>query len=268
MTTIKALCVWVALVCIRWVGFASLANSLVACKADDRALTVFAAASLRDVFTELGKEFERTHDTKVTFNFAGSQELRTQIEHGAPADVFAAADEVHMGALVDKKRVVSPRVFATNGLVVVVADEARDRIRALPDLPLAERIVIGGDTVPVGRYTLQMLDKANQVLGADFRARVEAKVVSRELNVRQVLAKVKLGEADAGVVYRTDAATAKGLATVAIPPELDVVARYPIAVVVDAPHGEWAARWIDHVTGDAGKRALTHAGFVVAPTAP
>lgn len=255
MTRTKALCLWVALV------------ALVACKTNERALTVFAAASLRDVFTELGKEFERTHDAKVTFNFAGSQELRTQIEHGAPADVFAAADEVHMGALVDLKRVVSPRVFAMNGLIVVVADEARDRIRTVSDLPLADRIVIGGDTVPVGRYTLQMLDKANQLLGTEFRTRVEAKVASRELNVRQVLAKVKLGEADAGVVYRTDAATVNGLATVTIPTELDVVARYPIALVVDAPHAELATQWIEHVTGDAGTRALTHAGFVV-PTAP
>lgn len=235
---------------------------LLACQRDERELVVFAAASLRDAFSELGQTFEREHGVKVTFNFAGSQELRTQIEHGASVDVFAAADEVHMTALRDAGRVETPEVFAGNGLVLVVSNEARDRVRSLADLPSVERLVIGGETVPVGRYTLQMLDKANRVLGPDFRRRVENKVISRELNVRQVLAKVKLGEAEAGIVYRTDAATTTDVTAVVLPPEVDVVAVYPITKVIGAPHPELAQAWLTLVKGEAGQRVLAKAGFV------
>ncbi|MGK3966148.1 molybdate ABC transporter substrate-binding protein [Sorangium sp. So ce118] len=239
---------------------------------EDR-LVVFAAASLRDVFTAMGEDFERAHaGVEVTFNFAGTQELRTQLEQGAAVDVFASADQRHMDELVKSGRAVSPAVFARNEPVIVVARESAGTIRGLADLPAASRIVIGAPEVPIGRYTLEILDRASRSLGADFRARVEARVVSRELNVRQVLAKVRLGEAQAGVVYRTDARAAQaaqaaqdGVSIVAIPPDINVIAEYPIAVVAGAAHPGLARAWVDLVLSEAGQGALQRAGFLGRP---
>ncbi|KYF69910.1 molybdenum ABC transporter substrate-binding protein [Sorangium cellulosum] len=232
-------------------------------KGEDR-LVVFAAASLRDVFAAMGEDFERAHaGVEVTFNFAGTQELRAQLEHGAAADVFASADQRHMDELVGSGRAVSPVVFARNEPVIVVARESAGAIRGLADLPAASRIVLGAPEVPIGRYTEEILDRASASLGADFRARVEGKVVSRELSVRQVLTKVRLGEAQAGVVYRTDAQAAQdGVALVAIPPEINVVAEYPIAVVAGAAHPGLARAWVDVVLSEAGQSALRRAGFL------
>jgi molybdate transport system substrate-binding protein len=257
-----------ALAMLACVGCAEEGRAPVA-PAEDR-LVVFAAASLRDVFTELAADFERAHPgVEVVLALAGTQELRTQIEHGAAADVFASADRDHMDELVRAGRVVgAPVTFARNEPVLVVSRESAGSIRALEDLPRAQRIVIGAPSVPIGRYTLQILDRASARWGADFRSRVEARVVSRELSVRQVLAKVSLGEAEAGIVYRTDAiAAGDGVHVVAIPPELGVVAEYPIAVVADAAHPRLARAWIDLVRSEIGRRTLEDAGFLAGPDA-
>ncbi|HVR21541.1 MAG TPA: molybdate ABC transporter substrate-binding protein [Polyangiaceae bacterium] len=231
----------------------------------DEKLVVFAAASLREAFTSIGDAFKKTHPgVELSFNFAGSQELRTQIDHGAPADVFASADLRHMDELRTQKRVASPVVFARNEPVVVVSKEQAPTLQAFADLPSAKRIVVGGPEVPIGRYTLKILDNASKSFGSDFRARVEAHVVSRELNVRQVLAKVTLGEADAGIVYRTDAAnTGDRVTIIAIPAELNVIAEYPIAVVEGAAHTELAQAWLGLVVSPDGQGALGRAGFIV-----
>jgi molybdate transport system substrate-binding protein len=230
-------------------------------------LVVFAAASLREVFTQLEGDFQRSHPgVEVTFNFAGSQELRTQLEQGAVADIFASADTHHLEVLARTARVSPPTLFARNSPVLVVARESEATIRSLADLPSARRIVIGAPEVPIGRYTLQLLDNAGRVLGSDFRARVEARVVSRELNVRQVLNKVSLGEAQAGFVYRTDARAAKPpLAQVELPAELNVVADYPVAVVAGAPHPTLARAWIALLLSARGQSALAEAGFLPPP---
>jgi molybdate transport system substrate-binding protein len=233
--------------------------------AGDDELVVFAAASLREVFTAMAEDFERSHPgVEVAFNFAGTQELRTQLEHGAAVDVFASADRAHMEALSVAHRVTTPRVFARNELVIVVAREAAPSIRSLGDLPSASRIVVGAPEVPIGRYTLQILDRASDTLGPEFRARVEANVVSRELNVRQVLTKVSLGEAQAGLVYRTDARTTANVGVVDIPAEMNVIAEYPIAVVTDAPHATLAREWVELVLSREGQRALESEGFLAA----
>jgi len=228
-----------------------------------RELTVFAAASLRESFAELGKQFEGKHaGVKVLFNLAGSQELRTQIENGAPADVFASADHKHMQALVAAKLAADPKVFVRNEPVVVVPKGNPAGIKGLQDLPSARRIVIGVPEVPVGAYTLKILDAAVKKYGADFRARVEARVVSRELNARQVLAKVGLGEADAAIVYRTDAATAKRtVEAITIPPDVNVVAEYPIAVLAHAKQPELAREFVALVLSPAGGEILARFGF-------
>jgi molybdate transport system substrate-binding protein len=155
-------------------------------------------------------------------------------------------------------------VFVRNEPVIVVAKEAIGKIHGIGDLLLADRIVVGAPEVPIGRYTRQILDRASSRFGADFRSRVEARVVSRELSVRQVLAKVSLGEAEAGVVYRTDAATAADrVGTLTIPSELNVIADYPIAVVAGAAHPNLARAWIDFVLSAEGQRTLGGAGFLV-----
>lgn len=234
-----------------------------------RELIVFAAASLRECFGRMAAEFQQSHaGVTVVLNFAGTQELRTQLEQGAVVDVFASADLRHMAALRGAGRVAPPSIFATNEPIVVVAKESSTSIRALAELPNAARIVIGAAEVPIGKYTLQILDKASNTLGADFRARVEARVVSRELNVRQVLAKVKLGEADAGVVYRSELAGSESqVGVVAIPPEFNVVAEYPIAVVQGAPHQELAREWVAFVESSRGRAILRQAGFREPPMA-
>lgn len=230
---------------------------------DEGTLTVFAAASLREAFDTLGATFERAHPgAKVRFNFAGSQELRTQLEHGAPADVFASADTRHMDAARDAGLVDSPTVFATNAPVIVVPSDDPGKVRSLADLASVKRLVIGAPEVPIGAYTLQILERARGQAGADFPARVQARVVSRELNVRQVLTKVTLGEADAGIVYRSDARSAGArVRVIEIPAEVNVPAEYPIAAVTQAPHRELARQWVALVTGPEGQAVLTRAGF-------
>ncbi|HUM09788.1 MAG TPA: molybdate ABC transporter substrate-binding protein [Myxococcaceae bacterium] len=231
--------------------------------AEETTLTVFAAASLRDAFGRLGETFERAHPrAQVRFNFAGSQELRTQIEHGAPADVFASADTRHMDAARSAGLVGAPTLLATNTPVIVVPAGNPGGVQSLADLAKVKRLVLGAPEVPIGAYTVQILERARALFGADFPARVQARVVSRELNVRQVLTKVVLGEADAGLVYRTDARSAADrVRVVEIPPEVNVVAEYPVAVVTRAPHPDLARQWISLVTGPEGQAVLVKAGF-------
>lgn len=224
-----------------------------------RELTVFAAASLRESFEDLAKSFEaKTPGVKVRLNLAGSQELRTQIENGARADVFASADQKHMAALVQANLVGAPRVFARNTPVVIVPRDNPSKVGSFDQLTRARKIVIGVPEVPIGAYTLEILDKA----GADFKQKVLASVTSRELNVRQVLAKVSLGEADAGIVYRTDAMASKDkIEIIEIPAEVNVVAEYPVAVLAKAPQAA-ARAFVDLLFSADGQKRLAAAGFV------
>lgn len=232
-------------------------------------LTIFAAASLREVFGSLREEFKEAHpNVDIAFNFGGSQQLRMQIEHAAPADVFASADERNMDELQQAGKVGAAAVFARNEPVVVVATESAASVNGFADLPQVKRIVLGAPDVPIGRYTGQILDNASRSLAADFRQRVEAHVVSRELDVRQVLNKVVLGEANAGIVYRTDARSAKDeLSVVSIPPEFNVIARYPIASVTGTRHAEVAAEWVAFLLSPRGQALLQQSGFS-APAGP
>lgn len=245
----------------------SITTAATASLADEaRELTVFAAASLREVFEDLGKTLEaKKPGLKVRLNLAGSQELRTQIEQGAAADVFASADTKHMTALDKAGRVQSPRVFARNAPVIVVPKGNPSGIKSFADLPKARHLVIGTPEVPIGTYTLEILGKANAAMGADFRDRVLARVASRELNVRQVLAKVTLGEADAGIVYQTDANAARDkVEVVAIPADVNVIAEYPVAVLTNAPQAAAAAAFVDLLLSPEGQKRLAAAGFTVA----
>jgi molybdate transport system substrate-binding protein len=219
-------------------------------------LTVFAASSLRDAFQDLGRNLEQQHPgTSVSFNFAGSQELRTQVEHGARADVFASADPRTLRALAGGGLALEPQVFARNEPVIVVPAGNPAGIHSLADLPRARRLVVGAPEVPIGEYTVRILEAASRRYGPAFGAAVESRVASRELNVRQVLAKVALGEADAAIVYRTDALASRGAV------EVNVVAEYPIAVLRGAPQAGLARAFVELVLSSAGRAVLARHGF-------
>jgi molybdate transport system substrate-binding protein len=262
---VRALPLSIALCLSIWVGGGTRARGA----ETGGELVIFEAASLKDVFAHLAPRFEKEHPgTKVVTNAAGSQELRTQIEHGAAADLFASADRKQMQALTAQGLATAPEVFTCNEPVVVVRPALASTIKTFADLPRAERIVIGTPEVPIGAYTLQILQNSDRgaKYGPQFSQRVQAKVASRELNVRQVLAKVVLGEADAGIVYRSDAASAAGKVLVLpIPPEVNVTAEYPIALLKGAPHPALARAWIELVKSAAGLAALREAGFLPCP---
>jgi molybdate transport system substrate-binding protein len=230
-------------------------------------LTVFAAASLTDSFKEIGKSFESANPgLKVIFSFAGSQSLRTQIQQGAKADVFASADSNNMDPLkTDNLLTDAPQVFARNVLVVILPKDNTAGIKELKDLAEPGVKLIFADTgVPVGSYTLQILAKlsAASAYGADFKTRVLARVVSKETDVKAIVSKVSLGEGDAGVVYTTDAQVAVGkLSTLTIPEEYNVIAMYPIAVLKTSPNPGAARKFVDYVLSGNGQAVLKKYGF-------
>ena len=231
---------------------------------DDNALEVFAASSLTEAFRDLERAFEAANpDAEVSLSFAGSQVLRLQIEHGAPADVFASANPDHMSALSEAGLVIDDRTFARNRLVVIVPPENPAHIASFEDLPRAERLVIGTDNAPVGRYTREALDLSGETLGREFEPAVLDRVVSQEHNVRLVRAKVELGEADAAIVYATDAAASDRVVAVPLPPELNVEAEYPMGVVAGSPNAALASEWTAFVLSTEGQAILSRHGFVV-----
>jgi molybdate transport system substrate-binding protein len=217
------------------------------------------------VFEAIKQRFVRSHpQANVLLNFAGSQTLRTQIINGARAHVYASANPMHMEALVRTGRISASHTFATNRLVVVVPAKGPSPIERLADLPRAKRLVIAERNVPAGRYTQRMLEQASRSshYGASFDKRVMARVVSRETNVRQTLQKVVLGEADAAIVYATDAASAAGaVRTIPIDENVNVIARYPIAVVDPQPSGSLASAFVAFVGSEAGRAELRRHGF-------
>jgi molybdate transport system substrate-binding protein len=236
-------------------------------------LNVFAAASLTDAFNEIGAGFVAAHDgVDVVFNFAGSHQLAAQIGEGAPADVFAPANAAQMQATIDSGHIVSgtQRTFARNQLVVVTPSDNPAGLASLADLAApGVKIVLAAQEVPVGQYALDFLAKAAADGGVDagYEAAVLANVVSYEENARAVLAKVALGEADAGVVYTSDAAISAGeINQIAIPDSLNTVASYPIAVLSDSPNPELAQRFADYVLAPAGQQVLAEYGFIPGST--
>ena len=231
--------------------------------AEAQELNVFAAASLREVFQTIALTFEKQHpNLKVRFNFAGSQDLRVQIEHGAKADVFASADWKNMKSLAGQGLVVAPAVFASNLPVVVVPKNNPAKVTTFADLSKVTRLVVGAPEVPVGAYTETIFAAAEKLYGKAFGEKLRANVRSRELNVRQVLTKVAMGEADAGIVYKTDALTMPDkVQIVEVPPAIDVVAEYPMATLKAAPHTDLARDFVRLVLSKEGEKVLTSAGF-------
>lgn len=227
-------------------------------------ITVFAAASLSDAFAELGAAMENEGDaTSIEFSFASSSALRVQIEEGAPADVFASADLVQMELAVDAGIVEAPAVFARNELVIVVPDGNPAGTESVEDLADAGlRVVLANEDVPIGRYAREVVGSLAGGLGTGFEEAVLANVVSNESDARAVLAKVELGEADAGIVYITDALVAgEAVEVIEIPDGVNVAAEYPIGVVSDADNPGGASGFIDFVLSDDGQAILREHGF-------
>jgi molybdate transport system substrate-binding protein len=218
-------------------------------------ITVLAAASLTDAFTEIGAAFEdAVPGTRVTFGFAGSSALARQVVEGAPADVLASADTVTMDMVQAADGIAgAPVVFATNRLTMAVEPGNPLGIRTLADLAAPDvALVVCAEQVPCGRAAAEALDAA----GVEVRPR------SLEENVRAVLAKVALGEADAGLVFVTDVAASDGSVDgVAIGEEAEVVVRSPIAVTRGSRAASTAQAFVDFVTGPRGQQILAAHGF-------
>ncbi len=231
-------------------------------------LTVFAAASLADVFAEVDAAFTESSPGPATvFNFAASDQLAQQILAGAPADVFASANAAQMQAVIDAGTAdqALARVFARNRLVIAVPPDNPAGIARLADLATPGlRLVLAAAEVPAGRYALEILDRASAgpSYGPGFREAVLANVRSYEENVRAVLAKVVLAEADAGIVYLTDArSSGNDVVEIEIPPDLNVVAEYFIAPLSGAMHPDRAREFLDFLLSSEGQSILGGAGF-------
>ncbi|QXQ98270.1 molybdate ABC transporter substrate-binding protein [Streptomyces sp. WY228] len=215
-------------------------------------LTVLAAASLTDVFKEAGAAYEKENPgTRVTFSFAGSQELAAQVKQGAPADALVTADTRTMDGLTGETG--TPAVIAKNRLVIAVGEGNPEKVENLKDLSDAKlKVVLAAPEVPVGRYSKQILDAQ----------KIEVKPVSQEPNVRAVLSKVELGEADAGIVYKTDAATTTDkVDAIDIPDAENAVASYPAATLKGSKHSEAAAAFVAWLSTPAAQKILQGAGF-------
>ena len=219
-------------------------------------VTVFAAASLTAAFSEIGEAFMvEEPGASVTFNFAASSELVAQIGEGAPADVFASADNGNMVKLTDAgNNATEPKIFATNVLEIIVGPGNPNGIAGVADLADGNLIVvICAAEVPCGKYAAQVFESAG----------VTVTPKSLEENVKAVVGKVTLGEADAGIVYRTDVTAAgDNAAGVEIPADVNVVVEYPIAVTKEAPNAKGAQAFVDFVSGEQGQKILASYGFL------
>jgi molybdate transport system substrate-binding protein len=211
-------------------------------------LTVYAAASLTEVFP--------TIDSTPQYNFAGSDDLAAQIREGAPADVYAAASSKYPQELFDEGLVEEPVTFASNRLVLIVPKDNPANIQSVDDLRNKDvKLVIGAEGVPIGDYTRTVLEN----MGATD---VLDQVVSEEDDVKGVVGKVSLGEADAGFVYVTDVKPVEDKVTaIELPEEAQAVVKYEIAVVKDAPHHDAAHEFVEQVLSEDGQAKLHAAGF-------
>jgi molybdate transport system substrate-binding protein len=235
-------------------------------------ITVFAASSLTDAFREIGVGMRAAMPgASVAFNFGGSPTLRTQLAQGARADVFASADEATMlGAQEDGTIIGPPRIFALNLLTVIMPAGNPARITQVQDLARPGlKLVLAAPDVPVGLYARQAFAAMGRdaPFGSGFAAAVARNVVSNETDVKAVVAKVQLGEADAGVVYRTDvtAAVRAKVTELAIPDADNVVARYPIALVKGGPNPAGGQAFLSYVLSPRGQEVLARYGFGSAP---
>jgi molybdate transport system substrate-binding protein len=249
-------------------GFAlALAAPLGAGAAPGDHITVFAAASLREAFEAAGPAFTKKTGTTVTYNFGGSDTLAAQIAQGAPADVFASANDAQMKKVVDGNfAAAAPKTFARNRLVLIVPKANPAGITTVAGLAKpGAKVVLAAATVPVGNYARTTFKKmsGSAGYGADFADAVEKNVVSNELDVKAVATKISLGEGDAGIVYSTDVTPdiASKVTAFAFPAAPSPDATYPIAALKSSQNAREAQAFVDFVLGD-GQAFLKARGFI------
>lgn len=258
----------VVLICLCWIGSLGCTTRESGPTSKSAQLTVFAAASLIDAFNEIGTEFTMNYpNSSVIFSFGSSSQLAEQIVQGAPVDLFASANQKQMDNAASSGRIDegSVTVFAQNRLVVIFPQDNPAGILQLSDLSKPGiNLILAAPEVPAGQYALEFLQKANVQFGAEFEGRVLANVVSYEENVRAVLTKVALGEADAGIVYTTDThnSSAQPVGQLSIPDELNVIATYPIASLNDSQRPEMVQALIAFTLSPDGQAILQKFGFI------
>jgi molybdate transport system substrate-binding protein len=248
----------------------AVSDGSISAPAEPVELNVFAAASLTESFNEIGKLFEANHPgVTVVFNFSGSQQLTQQINEGAPADVFASANKKQVDAVIEAGGIISgtQQTFAKNRLVVIFPKDNPAGLKELKDLSNSGlKLVFAAEEVPVGGYSLDFLDQASSdsAFSTSFKDDVLANVVSYEDNVKAVLTKVALGEADAGIVYTSDISgkDASKVGRLDIPDALNVIASYPIAPIKDSKNPEMAQAFIDLVLSQDGQELLAKYNFI------
>lgn len=224
-------------------------------------LVVLAASSLAEPLREAAEVFQQQHGVKVRLNLAGSQVLRLQVEQGARVDLFASAHRRHLASLEEAGLVQAPQLLAHNELVVAVPADGSSPVRSFADLTRSQRLVVGVPEVPVGLYTQQMLARAGQHLGAAFVEQVQARVVSQEGNARLVRAKVELGEADAAILYRTDALASPRVRALPLPEAVQVRASYWVSRGARPHDPEAAGRFLAFLLSSEGQGILARHGF-------
>lgn len=231
-------------------------------------ITVFAASSLTDAFNELAETFQAQNEgVKVFLNYASSSQLAAQLTEGAAADVFASANASQMQAVIDNGRIESgtEALFVSNRLTIIVPADNPAGINSLQDLAKPNvQLILAVEGVPVRQYTDQIVAAKS----ANFQEQFYSNLVSEEDNVRQVSAKVALGEADAGIVYTSDVTPdmSNQVQQIVIPDQQNVIATYPIARLADAANPDLAQSFIDFILSAAGQNILSKWGFGPAPT--
>jgi molybdate transport system substrate-binding protein len=220
-------------------------------------ITVSAAASLTEAFNKLGKDFEAANPkATVAFNFGSSTTLATQIQQGAPADSFASADQANMTKLVSAHLIDgTPVVFAKNKLVIVTKPGNPKHVQTLADLPALGTVALCGADVPCGKYAAQVLQNA--------QVTIPTNKITRGQDVKATLAAVMTGDADAAIVYATDAQSAGNtVTTVDIPESQNAIAVYPIGVIAKSSNKATAQAFTAYVTSPAGEATLKSLGFL------
>ena len=226
-----------------------------------------AAASLTAAFTDVAGGIRGPHpQLRIVYNFAGSQALRTQLEQGAAADVFASADDSQMQRALDSGLVDGPpQVFVHNTLLTIVPRDNPGQVTSFADIAKPGlKLTLAGPQVPIGRYSRKVLEAVQADYGTDFAPRVLNNLVSEETSVKQVLVKVQLGEADAGIVYASDVSekVLQDVSAISIPDAYNHFASYPIAATRAARNPSGAAAFIRFVLSPAGQAILKAHGFI------
>jgi molybdate transport system substrate-binding protein len=259
----------------RWLAVALMVALLAACSADATegapsqaiSITVLAASSLQAAFTAAARLYEGSHpDTTLTFGFDASSALGTKIEQGAPADLFASADLINAQKLVQDGFAIGPvQPFAGNRLAIVVPGDNPAQIESPLDLARpGVRLVAAGEDVPISVYATQLISALARQPGypPGFATKVAANVASREDNVAAVVAKVALGEGDAGIVYQTDAVASSNLKEIPLPAGANVSVSYAAVVVKGSSHPDAARAFLAWLSGSDGRAVLARFGFV------